>query len=117
MKKILVVDDDQDTLQLVKHILTSRGFDVQTHSTGLDVPEIVMSFEPNLILLDIRLPGKSGIEISKTIKQIHSVPIILFSAYSEHQKSLTESKADAFIVKPFNIDQLVNKIQLCVSSL
>lgn len=117
MKKILVIDDDQDTVEVLKCILMSRDFDIQIHSTGLGVPDIVMNYNPSLILLDVRLPGISGIEISKSLKQGHCVPIILISAHSEHQESLTESKADAFIVKPFDIDQLVNKIKLCVSSL
>jgi DNA-binding response OmpR family regulator len=53
MKKILVIDDDEAILRVVKLILTSHGFDVQTHSTGLGVPDIVMHYHPNLILLDM----------------------------------------------------------------
>ena len=112
MKKILVVDDDQDILYLVKYILTSRGFDVHTHSTSLNVLEVLKSYDPDLILLDIRLPWKLGTEICKEIKQIYTVPIILISSHADHQKSFEESSADAFIIKPFDINQLVNTINL-----
>ena len=98
MKKILVVDDDQDVLFLVQHILESRGFDVHTHSSGLKVPEVVMNYNPNLILLDVSLPEKSGIEICNELKQIYSIPIILISAYSKHQISSAESNAEGQVV-------------------
>ncbi len=112
MKKILVVDDDPDISQIVKYILTVRGFDVETHTTGLNVDEVVMSYNPNLILLDIRLPGKLGTQVCKELKQKHTIPVILFSAHSDERKSFQKWDADAFIQKPFDIDELLNTIRL-----
>src|SRR4026207_359316 len=57
MKKVLVIDDDKNILEVVEFILTSYGFDVFTLSTGFHVPEIVLHYQPDLILLDILLPG------------------------------------------------------------
>ena len=110
MKKILVVDDDLDILEIIKLILTLNDFDVYTHSTGLNVPEVVMEFHPNLILLDVRLPGKSGTEICKELKEKYTIPIILISAYGNHLASIEESNADAFITLPFELNHLVNTI-------
>jgi DNA-binding response OmpR family regulator len=116
MKKILVIDDDEAILRVVKLILTSHGFDVQTHSTGLDVPDIVMHYHPNLILLDIRLPGKLDTEVCKELKQIHTnLPIILFSAHAEQGKAFALCDADAFIEKPFDIQNLIDTINLHVN--
>ncbi len=113
MKKILVVEDDKDILNIVHHILISHGFDVQTHSTGLNVPDIVMHYHPNLILLDIRLPGKLGTEVCKELKQIHSnLPIIFFSAHADQGKSFALCDADGFIQKPFDIKNLIETINL-----
>lgn len=113
MKKILVVDDDQNILEVVKFILTSNGFDVLTLATGQDVPEVVLHYQPNLILLDIRLPGKLGTEICKELKQIHTdLPIILFSAHAEEGRSPDIKVADAFIQKPFDIRNFVNSVKL-----
>ena len=112
MKKILVVEDDKDTLEVVEFILTSRGFDVHTHSTGLNVPEVVTEYHPDLILLDIFLPGKLGTQICKELKEKRVIPIILFSAHADKQKALEECHADAFIQKPFDIDDLISTINL-----
>jgi two-component system, OmpR family, response regulator VicR len=116
MKKIMVVDDDEDILSLLKHILILHGFDVKTHSTGLNVPEIVMHYRPNLILLDIRLPGKLGTEVCKELKQINThLPIILFSAHADQGKAFAVCEADGFIQKPFDIKNLIDTINLHVN--
>jgi DNA-binding response OmpR family regulator len=113
MKKILVVDDDKAILQVVKLVLTSHGFDVQTHSTGLNVPDIVMHYHPNLILLDIRLPGKLGTEVCKELKQIDTnLPIIFLSAHAEKVQAFALCHADGFIQKPFDIKNLIDTINL-----
>ena len=113
MKKILVVDDDKSILELVSLILTSYGFEVKTHSTGFNVPDIVPHYHPNLILLDIRLPGKLGTEICKELKQLDSkLPIILFSANADRGKAIAISSANDFIEKPFDIKDLVDTTNL-----
>ena len=110
MKKILVVDDDEDIVDVVKFILISHGFDVHTHSTSLNVPDVVKDYHPNLILLDIRLFGKSGTEICKELKQKHTFPIILFSADTKMGKEFSEYNADDFIKKPFDVNEFITKI-------
>lgn len=110
MKKILIVDDDPEILSVVKNILISHGFEVLTDSTCLHVEDIVKSFRPDLILLDVRLPGKQGDEICKELKEIHSIPILLFSANSREQ-IIRECKADGFIAKPFDLRDFVEMIQ------
>ena len=113
MKKLLLVGDDENMLSIVKHIFTSYGFDVKTHSTSLNVPDIVMHYHPNLILLDIRLPGKLGTEVCKELKEIHTnLPIILFSAHADQGKAFALCDADGFIQKPFDIKNLIDTINL-----
>jgi len=113
MKKILVVDDDQDILEAVTLVLTSYGFEVKTHSTGLNVPDIILHYHPDLLLLDIRLPGKLGTYICKELRQLYSkLPIILFSANSEKLSSMALSCANDFIEKPFDIKSLIDTINL-----
>ena len=112
MKKIFVVDDDEDILEVVRISLEFYGFEVRTDSTGANVPEMVQEYQPNLILLNIFLPGKSGTKICKEIKKVHSkIPVILFSAHAEKGKSFSEYNADGFIQKPFDILQFVNTIK------
>ena len=113
MKKVLIVDDDQNILEVIKFILTSNGFEVRTHSTGLDVYEVVLDYQPDLILLDIRLPGKPGTEICKELKELQcNIPIILFSAHTQPANFLDMFGADAFMKKPFDVKDLVNTVKL-----
>ncbi len=115
MKKILIVDDDTDVLEIVKLALTSKGFDVNTHSTSVNVAKVVKYYNPDLILLDIHLPKKLGTQICKELKETYTIPIILISAHSGYEKTFTGSSADAFMIKPFDIDQLVKIINLHLS--
>ncbi len=115
MKKILVIDDDDAILDIVKYVLLNAGFDVYTHNTGIGVPAKVLECNPNAILLDIRLPGKSGIQIYKELRKTYPKPIIFFSAHADRQKVLEECKADAFIAKPFDIKKLVHIISECIN--
>jgi DNA-binding response OmpR family regulator len=116
MKKILIVDDDKDILEVVSYILTSMGFNVKTHSNGFDVPDIVLHYCPDLILLDIHLPGNLGTEICKELKGLDfKLPIILFSANAEKERAISISFANDFIEKPFDIKDLLKTVNLHVN--
>ena len=113
MKKILVVDDDKDMLDLIEYILASRGFDVYTHSTGLHVPEIVKGYSPHIILLDVQLAEIIGTDICNELKKSFNIPIIIMSGHrftSSHQ-----CNADAYISKPFNMLGLLDAIQFHIN--
>lgn len=110
MKKILIVDDDPDILELVKYILEKGGFEVYTHSTGIGVPDKIGKCHPDVILLDIQLPGKSGTEIYKDLRKNHTMPVIFFSANADKNKILAECNAEGFISKPFDVSHLVATI-------
>jgi DNA-binding response OmpR family regulator len=115
MKKVLLIEDDRSTLDVVKLILTTYGFSVYTHTSGLNVDEAVKACKPNLILLDIRLPGKLGTEVCKEIKQKSSIPIILFSAEPDQKRLVKECNADAFLGKPFDINEMIVSVSLLAS--
>lgn len=115
MKKILVIDDSQDILDVVKYLLLKAGYAVHTHSSGLGVQDKVTECNPDLILLDVNLPGKSGIEIYKELSKTFLSPIIFFSANADKQKVLKECNASGFISKPFDISDLVHTISECVN--
>ena len=118
MKKILVVDDDVDILFVIEHLLRLKGFDVRTHTTGVGVPDIVSKYAPDLILLDVMLPGKKGTEVCKELKIIHpDMPIILFSANAEQGKAFEIYNADDFVSKPFDVKNLIKSITFHVNKL
>jgi DNA-binding response OmpR family regulator len=107
--KVLVIDDEADMIQAVETLLKLHGFEVYTHATGNNVPELVKECNPDVILLDINLSGKSGLEVCKELKAISDhPPIILFSAHGGEEASLKGCKADGFMPKPFKVKQLVD---------
>ena len=98
MKKILVVDDDNSILEVVELILTSRGYEVKTYTTGYNVSDIVNKYDPDLVLLDINLPYKKGTQICSELKAISNhPPVLLFSAHSNAKQAYANCNPDGFI--------------------
>ena len=119
MCKVLVIDDDKDLLDIVKSLLTKRGFDVETDDNWQNGFEKIREFEPQIILLDVFLSGIDGLDICKQLKsnQLTShIPIVIFSAYPRIAESaIYEYDADDFIAKPFEVNDLVAKMHSVLS--
>ena len=110
--KILIIEDDQDTSSLVKAYLQKDGFKVLSSADGFEGLRVSKSAQPDLIVLDLMLPGIDGIEICRTIRQDSSVPIIMLTARSDEDTRLKglELGADDYIVKPFSPRELVARV-------
>jgi len=110
-KKVLVVDDDIDILDVIRIILEDEGYEVSTLDNGRDVLKEVASNMPDLILLDVMLCGMDGRDVCKNLKShalYKSIPIIMISASHNLQGVLKEEgTADGFISKPFDLDNLI----------
>jgi DNA-binding response OmpR family regulator len=115
-KKILIADDDPGILDAIEAMLNFKGYDVVTTSDGDSLLEITTNL-PDLFLLDIWMPGLSGIEICKALKnnpKTAHIPVILISASLNVAKAATEANADNFIAKPFEMRELMSKIEQLV---
>lgn len=113
MAKILIVDDNPDVLQVMQLLLGSRGYEVEVTTKGGDTLELVNTFQPDLVFLDIHLGGMDGRDISVALKSAEAtkhLPIILFSANIIKGTTLQDSLADDFIAKPFDIHELLIKV-------
>ena len=113
MKKILIVDDDSSIVEVLKIILEEQGYETFNISEGAYVSEVVGEEKPDLILLDMMLPGISGVNVCKQLKTnplTLDIPIILFSASTDIDTVWKESGADDYVAKPFDIDNLMGKI-------
>lgn len=113
MKKILVVDDDIDILTVVQLVLSNNGFEVAAISNWKQIYTQIDAFNPDLILLDVSLGTQDGRNICKQLKSgddTKHIPIILFSANHNVEKSVSECLADSFISKPFDINDLIDGI-------
>ena len=99
----MVVDDDQDLAEMLGIVLTSSGFDVDLVSRGDEALEVFRNNPPDLVLLDVMLPGIDGIEVCRLIRKESMVPIVMLSAKCETQDIVRglEAGADDYMQKPF----------------
>ncbi len=112
MKKILVVDDEEAIRSLYKMELEDAGFKVETAGSGEQALEKLAAFEPDLVTLDIKMPGMSGLEVLGEIrKRTKELPVILCSAYGEYKQDLTSWASDAYLVKSSDVDALVKTVR------
>ncbi|WP_326717446.1 response regulator YycF [Vagococcus jeotgali] len=113
MKKILVVDDEKPISDIVKFNLTKEGYEVFTAFDGEEAIEKVEEVEPDLILLDLMLPKKDGLEVCREVRKNHDTPIIMVTAKdSEIDKVLgLELGADDYVTKPFSNRELVARVK------
>ena len=103
MTLVMVVDDDQDLAEMLGIVLTGAGIDVDLVSRGDEVMDVFHNNPPDLVLLDVMLPGLDGIEVCKLIRAESMVPIVMLSAKGDTQDVVKglEAGADDYIVKPF----------------
>ncbi|MAV57116.1 MAG: DNA-binding response regulator [Candidatus Pelagibacter sp.] len=109
---ILVVDDDDKIKILIKQFLIEKGFIVSTASNANEAKEKIDIFEFNLLVLDVMMPGQSGYELTKELKQSRNIPIILLTAKGEVENRIhgLELGADDYLGKPFEPKELLLRI-------
>ena len=106
---VLIIDDDADLLQLASLIFKKEGAKVITASDGLDGISKFFTHRPDLIILDVMMPGTSGFDICQRIRQVSDAPVIMLTALNKEQEMLQglAAGADDFLSKPFNPEILV----------
>ena len=110
---ILVVDDDNKIRELIKQFLNEKGFVVSTAINSEDAKSKIEIFNFNLIVLDVMMPGQTGYELTKEIKQTKNIPIILLTAKGEVENRIHGLKlgADDYLGKPFEPQELLLRIK------
>jgi DNA-binding response OmpR family regulator len=113
MTRVLVVDDEMKIARLVRDYLTEAGFDVVVARTGPAAVSSARADRPDLIVLDLGLPGIDGWDVTKSIRSRSSVPIIMLTARSEETDRIIglELGADDYVVKPFSPRELVARVK------
>ena len=117
-RKILVVEDDADTLVLIQHFLKDSGHELLVSRRGDEAFELALEYKPDLAIIDGLIPGIHGFELCKKIKEEPGLTkkpkVILMSSVYKTQKyrfEVVEFKADAFMVKPFSKSDLLTKVE------
>jgi len=112
-KKVLIVDDDIKTVELVKLYLTRDGYQVLTAYDGIEALRLARESRPELIVLDLMLPDIDGLEVCRILRHESDVPIIMLTARSTDQDKLTGLGlgADDYVTKPFSPKELAARVQ------
>jgi len=112
-KRVLVVDDDVKTVELVKLYLNRDGYRVLTAYDGVEALRLAREGHPDLIVLDLMLPGIDGLQVCRTLRQESDVPIIMLTAKTTDQDKLTglELGADDYVTKPFSPKELAARVR------
>lgn len=111
-RKILIIDDDRAILDALKIALEDAGYDVVIMEDGRNVLEMKKDF-PDIVLLDLWMSGLDGQQICKYFKsqkKLKHIPIIMFSANGQIKEIAKKAKADDFISKPFDLEEILEKI-------
>ena len=111
--KVLIVDDDEKLRRLLREYLGDYGFQIVALSDGSSVLEIIRTETPDIVILDIMLPEKDGLEILKEIRKDFSIPVIMLTAKGEDADRIVglELGADDYLPKPFNPRELVARMK------
>jgi DNA-binding response OmpR family regulator len=113
--KILVVDDIPENVRLLQAVLLARGYEVLTAGDGIEALEVVAAEEPDLILLDVMMPGLDGYAVCAHLRENDAtavLPVIMVtSSIGQEKTRAIESGADDFIPKPFNHDELLTRVR------
>jgi two-component system response regulator MprA len=111
--RILVVDDDPEIVSFIKRGLIYEGYSVDTAVDGTEALTKARDKEPDLVILDIMMPGLDGVEVSKRLRQASDVPILMLTAkgtVADRVEGL-DSGADDYLVKPFAFDELLARVR------
>jgi CheY-like chemotaxis protein len=110
---VFLCDDDADIVEVTRYILEQR-YDVHVFMNADKILESALTISPDVILLDLRMPGESGDSVARSLKMhpgTKNIPVILFSASNDLEKIASATEVDAWLAKPYDIDRLLDLIE------
>ena len=111
--RVLVVEDDVDIADVLRRSLRNEGYEVKTSADGIEALDVAAGFVPDLVVLDLGLPGLDGVEVCRRLRSDGDVPILMLTARAETEDRVTglDSGADDYLVKPFERKELLARIR------
>jgi two-component system, OmpR family, KDP operon response regulator KdpE len=114
--RILLVDDEQQIARVLRRALSSKGYDVQVASDGEEALSVFHSWNPDMLITDLAMPGMGGLELCRRIRKISNVPILVLSVKGEERTKVEALNmgADDYVTKPFGMEELFARIRVAL---
>ncbi len=111
--RVLIVEDDDDIADILRRSLRNEGYEVRTSADGIEALDVAAGFLPDVVVLDLGLPGLDGVEVCRRLRSDGDVPILMLTARAETEDRVTglDSGADDYLVKPFERKELLARIR------
>ena len=115
-KKVIVIEDERNIIEAISFILSRDGWEVVTHSNGHDAIDAVRLRKPDIVILDVMLPGKSGFDILQEIRgdgELGQIPVLMLTARGqEKDREMAErAGASAYMTKPFSNSEVLDAVR------
>ena len=115
-RTVLLIEDEPNIIEAIRFLLTREGWQVETHSNGADAVETVLRFLPDLLILDLMLPGRSGLEILQDLRDhgaTRSLPVLMLTArgHSRDREMAERAGVSRFMTKPFSNQEVLGAIR------
>ena len=119
--RVIVVDDDKEIREIITFVLTHNGFEVTPASNGQQLHAMLMQFIPDLIILDVMMPGEDGYQICNTLRsnpQTRHIPVIIMTAHAEdiYERISVDLGAAVHMIKPFHPFNLLEKVKVLLQA-
>jgi len=115
-RKVLLIEDEPNIIEAIRFLLSRDGWQVETHSDGTDAVDVIRAAKPDLIVLDVMLPGKSGMDILRDLREIDELaglPVLMLTARGQLRDRAMAEKAGVsrFMTKPFSNTEVVTAVR------
>ncbi|WP_170473417.1 response regulator transcription factor [Ruegeria arenilitoris] len=115
-RKVLLIEDEPNITEAIRFLLTREGWQVETHAEGTDAVQVIKAAEPDLVILDVMLPGKSGMEILRDLREhqdMQRLPVLMLTARGQSRDREMAEKAGVsrFMTKPFSNAEVLTAVR------
>jgi two-component system, OmpR family, response regulator len=115
-RKVLLIEDEPNIIEAIRFLLTREGWEVETHTDGTDAIEVIRAGAPDLVILDVMLPGKSGLEILRDLRDLDefaTLPVLMLTARGQARDRELAEKAGVsrFMTKPFSNTEVLTAVR------
>lgn len=115
-RKVLLIEDEPNITEAIRFLLTREGWQVETHADGTDAVEVIVASRPDLVILDVMLPGKSGMDILRDLRELEAMsklPVLMLTARGQMRDREMAEKAGVsrFMTKPFSNTEVLTAVR------